>query len=328
MGLRHMERQRKNGGGLTVAMTGATGDLGTLLLPLLEEDDRVERIIALDVAQPARRIRKLDFRRVDLARPEADHALAAALGAQTVDAFFHLAFLNSAVRNTAFAHELEVIGTLHVLAAVAAASVPRLIVPSVTAVYGARETNAAWLDEDRDLHGCPPSRFVSDKLAVEQQVQAFRERTPGTAVAVLRFAPVLGPSVDNPVTRFLKARWVPTLLGYDPLWQAVHEDDAARALHLTLHAEAEGAFNVVGEGVLSLSALIRLAGGNVVPLPHPVARAAMRLLNASGMIGVPMTLLDYIQFSWVADGRRAREQLGFVPRYHAREAVGAVPRRV
>jgi UDP-glucose 4-epimerase len=311
-----MKRQRKQSG-LTVALTGATGDLGTLLLPLLEDDERVEKILALDVAPPSRPIRKLEFRRVDLARAEADRLLAAALAAEPVDTFFHLAFLNAAITDAAFAHELEVIGTLHVLTAVAGAHLPRLIVPSMTAVYGARAGNPAYLEEDMELHGCPPSRFVSDKLSVEKQLRAFREHNKETEVVVLRFAPVLGPSVDNPVTRFLKGRWVPTLLGFDPLWQAVHEEDAARALHLALHSDAVGEYNIVGRGVIPLSGMVKLAGGNAVPVPQPLAR----------MLGVPATLRDYIQFSWVADGRRAEEALGYVPRYHARDAATAVSRR-
>lgn len=309
-----------------VAVTGATGDLGSLLIPLLLADDRVEHVLALDVARPERVGGKLDYRRIDLARHEADRALVDALREHRIDALFHLAFLFSPIRNSGFAHELEVIGTLQVLTAVAASDIRRLVIPSITAVYGAQRENPAYLEEGAPLNGCPPSRFVSDKIEVERQVQAFRPRHPHTRVAVLRFAPILGPSVNNPVTRFLRTRWVPVLLGYDPLWQAVHEEDAARALHLALHSDVDGPLNVVGSGVLPLSALVKLSGGHLVPLPHPVARGAIRLLNAAGRLGVPLPLLDYMQFSWVADGRKAEDAIGFVPRYHAREAVGAVHR--
>ncbi len=322
-----MGRKDETGGsGLRVAVTGANGDLGSLLLPLLEQDARVESILALDVVKPAQLGEKALWKRLDLARHDADRELSELLAEHRIDALFHLAFLFSPITNAAFAHELEVIGTLHVLSATAAAKVKRLVIPSLTAVYGARPGSPAYLREDAPTVGAPPNRFVQDKVEVERQVNAFRPRHPETKVIVLRFAPVLGPSVDNPVTRFLKARVVPSLLGFDPLWQAVHEEDAARALHLALSADAEGCFNVVGRGVLPLSGMIRLAGGNVVPLPHPVARGTIRALNAVGALGVPMSLLDFIQFSWVADGERAARDLGFVPRYHARDAVGAVRR--
>lgn len=311
---------------LRVALTGATGDLGQLLLPLLEADERVGFILALDVVRPERTADKVEYRRLDLAGHGADGRLAQLLLEHEIDAVYHLAFLWSPIQNTAFAHELEVIGSLHVLTAVAAANIKRLVLPSLTAVYGARRENPAWLVEEMAAKGTPGSRFVSDKLEVEQQVRTFRPNHPDIQVLVLRFAPIVGPTVNNPVTRFLRAPLVPTLLGFDPLWQAVHEDDAARALHLALHSEAQGELNVVGQGVLPLSGMIKLAGGTVLPLPHPVARGAIRVLNATGSLGVPMTLLDYMQYSWLADGRKAEKAIGYVPRFHAREAVGALER--
>lgn len=313
-------------GKLRVAVTGATSDLGTLLLPLLEADKQVEKVLALDVARPEALGPKFEYRRVDLARHEVDRVLGQLLSDERIDALYHLAFINSPIANAAAAHELEVIGTLQVLTAVASAKVRRLILPSVTAVYGARANNPAFLDERAHLHGATDSRYINDKVEVERQVRGFRPGHPETKALVLRFAPVLGPSVNNPVSRFLRARLVPTLLGFDPLWQAVHEEDAARALHLALHSDAEGELNIVGRGVISLSAMIRLAGGSVVPLPHPVARGAIRGLNALGALGVPIKLLDFMQYAWVADGRRAAAALGYEPRYHARDAVAAARR--
>jgi UDP-glucose 4-epimerase len=310
--------------GLRVAVTGATGDLAGLLLPLLDQDPRVESILVLDVAKPQGR--KIDFRRVELTRHDADTELAGALAEQQVDALYHLALLSGRVHDGAFAHELEVIGSMAVLAAAARARLPRLIVPSLTALYGARSQSPCLLREEAPLAGSPGSRFISDKVEVEQQLRAFRERNPDTRVLVLRLAPPLGPRLDNPATRLLARRVVPTLLGFDPLWQALHEDDAARALHLALTADADGAFNIVGEGVLPLSALIREAGGQPLPLPGPVARAALRALNAVGTGILPLNMLDYIHYSWVADGQRARDALGFVPQHHARDAAAALRR--
>lgn len=311
-------------GGLCVAVTGASGDLGALLLPLLEQDERVERILAVDAAKPTAHGAKVQFRRVELSQPGADSLLASALIEAEVTALYHLAFIHGRIHSGAFAHELEVVGSMHTLSAAKRAGIQRLIVPSLTALYGARPQNPALLREDAPLRGCDGSRYLNDKVQVEQQLEDFRRAHPEVALVVLRFAPIVGPSVDNPVTRWLRTRVVPSLLGFDPLWQVIHEEDAAAALHRALFGQAVGAFNVVGRGVMSFSGLVRETGGAVVPLPQVVVRAAIRALEATGIAALPEPMLDFIHYSWVADGRRAHQELGFSPRHHAKDAAASI----
>ncbi len=320
-----MERPSTRRQGLNVAVTGATGDLGSLLLPRLEADERIGRILAIDVAKPKAHGPKVDYRRVDLTQHSADVHLAQALIDAKIDVLLHLAFVYGRVHSAAFAHELEVIGSMHVLSAVRRASVGRLVIPSMTALYGARPQNPALLTEDAPLLGCPGSRFINDKVEVEHQFAAFRRAHADIDVLVLRFAPIVGPNVDNPVTRWLRTRVVPTLLGFDPPWQVIHENDAIAALHHAVFSGSSGAYNVVGPGLLSLSGLVRRSGGAPVPLPGPLARAAVRLLEATGVVAaVPVPLFDYLHFGWVADDRRSRERLGFVPRHHATDAAASL----
>ena len=147
----------------------------------------VARIIAFDVTAPEP-VEKLEVLKVDLTHPGSEPALIDAFRRSGLDALYHLAFLSSRVRGADFAHELEVIGSLHVLAAAAATSLPRLIVASSTALYGARPDAPALLGEQAALRGPRQSRFIHDKVEVEQQVQSFRTRHPETQVVVLRFA--------------------------------------------------------------------------------------------------------------------------------------------
>lgn len=325
--MRYTARMSNRAGarGLTVAMTGPSGDLGSLLLPKLQADPAVERILTLGPRPLSGE--KIDHRTVDLARHDVEEDLVDALSESPVDVLYHLAFLHGRIRNGSVAHEIEVIGTMRLLAAAGSAKVKRLVVASLTALYGARPGLPALVREDAPLAGVPHSRFVQDKIEVEREVRHFRERHPDVPVLVLRFAPVLGPSVDNPATRLLSRRVVPTLLGFDPLWQALHEDDAAAALHRALESDAAGEINVVADGVLALSGLVHEAGGHTLPLPLPVARAAMRTLNAAGASTAPPNLLDYLRYSWVADGARARSALGFIPRHNVLDAARSMRAR-
>ncbi len=307
---------------MRVALTGPTGDFGTLLLPRLRDDARVSRIHTLGTRGTSGP--RLTHHRVDLTRYDVESELVDLLSEAQIDVLYHLAFLHGRTRSGAFAHEVEVIGTLHVLAAAARAGVKKLVVPSYTLVYGARPDNPALLTEDAPLHGSSTSRFVSDRVEVEKQVAAFRTAHPEVEVTVFRFAPVLGPTADNPATRFFRRPVAPTLLGFDPLWQAVHEEDACSALLQALDRPAAGVFNVVSADVLPLSAMIGLARSRVLPLPAPLARAILRGLNTAGVTATPVTLLDYLHYACVADGTRCRQVLDFVPRYSARQALQAL----
>ena len=141
---------------------------------------------------------------------------------------------------------------------------------------------------------------------------------------MLRFAPVLGPTVDNPATRYFRRPLVPTLLGFDPLWQAVHEDDVRELLVRQLEEPVSGTFNVVSDDVLPLSSLIR-PGGDAPLAPAPAPRAGGAPGAQLGRItATPGALLDYLHYSWVADGTRARTRLDFRPRFGAREAAASV----
>jgi len=306
--------------GLVVGVTGASSDLGRLLLPRLAADPRVSRIVAFDVAAPAP-VPKLEVLKIDLTRPGSEPALIETFRSFGLDALYHLAFLSSRVRGASFAHELEVIGSMHVLAAAGATALPRLIVASTTALYGARTDAPGILVEEQPLRGPRASRFIHDKIEVERQLESFRQRHPETQVAVLRFAPIVGPDVDNPISRWLRTKVFPLPLGFDPLWQVVHQDDAATALIQALTSTAEGPFNIACDEVLPLSAVVRQAGGVAVPVPGTVLEGVLEVMSRAGLPTAQPSLLEYLRHSWVADVARAREVLGFVPRYTALAAL-------
>lgn len=306
-------------------MTGATGELGALLLPWLQADPEVKEILAIGGAEQPQGD-KVQFHALDLSQHETEAPLTELLSAGPIDALYHLALPVGPGLNAQLAHELDVVGTLNVLGAAAAAGVKRLVVPSFTALYGAKPKNPVLLDEDAPLFGCPQSRFVSDKVELEHQIKRFREHQPQCHVIVLRMAPIVGPGINNPISRLLSGAIVPTLWGFDPLCQVLHPEDAARALYLALKTRASGVFNIVGQGVMALSGVVREAGARPLPLPPILARATLRALHAVGVPALPMSLLDYIHYSCIADGARARNALGFTPRHHVAQAAASLRR--
>jgi UDP-glucose 4-epimerase len=304
-----------------VAVIGAGGQLGGHLVASLQEDERVGRVVAVDGgALPAAGAKTRTYD-VDLTQPPAEARIAEIFAAERVDAVAHLAFLPAPTHASAWAHELESLGTMHVTVAARQAHVRKLVLGSHTWLYGAHPSNPNFLTEKHPLRAPRAEPFFADKIEAEEQARKLAQRSAGTVVTILRMAPILGPTVESTITRYLSRRVVPTMMGFDPLVQFLHEADAVAALHLALARDVPGTFNVVGGGVLALSTVIKLAGRIGLPVPHPVAEAVATVGWAAQLVEAPPAFLKYLRFVCVADGAKARDELGFVPAYTSREAL-------
>jgi UDP-glucose 4-epimerase len=314
-----------NGGartGRVVAVTGACTYLGVELLRRLEEDRDYSRILALDVRPPpVHGGTKLQFVKIDLTQPTIDDDIATLLEREHVDTVVHGAFLAHPTHASEWAHELEDVGTMHLLNACAGTSPRRLVMVSTTLVYGAHPHNPNFLDENAELRGHRDSRFINDKVRAEKQAQRFARENPLTQVCILRFAPILGPTVDNMFTRFLRRPLAPVMMGHDPLLQFVHEQDAAWALKRAVDSDATGPFNIVGKGVLPYTTVLALLGRVPLPMPHLIARQLSKALWATQIVGSPPSFLDFLLYLCVADGTRARRDLGFAARLSIKRTI-------
>lgn len=304
-----------------VALTGASGFLGRSLIDRLEADRRYKRILAIDLARPPTKLNKTTFCRVDLTQPTADADIARILKKERVDTMVHLAFLSRPTHNATWAHELEAIGTLHLLNACAACSLHKVIVWSLTALYGAREDNPCYLSHDSPLLGAPESRFFSDKLEAARLTERFARENPATVTTSLRTAPILGRRVNNWVSRLMSAPVVPTLLGYDPLVQLLGEEDAVNAFKVCVDADFNGAFSIAADGVLPLSTVIALAGRLPLPMLHALAKPLARALWITQLVDVPPSWLDFLRFACVADTSRSKRELAFFPLQDIRAVI-------
>jgi UDP-glucose 4-epimerase len=332
------KKRKKKASGRVVAITGGLGFLGRRLISALEADEGTERVIAIDARHPiellhregqgseAAAVRpKVSVFQVDLTERDTDAELARIFERESVDTVCHLAFLSNPTHNLTIAHELETIGTMYVLHAVEAAGVRRLLSLSSTMCYGAHHDNPAWLTEAHPLRGQHGSRFVTDKLDAEQQVTRFADAHPGVEVAVARLGAMLGGShTRNFWTRYFTRPVVPTILGYDPLFQFLHAADAVDGLFALALSDVTGVYNLVGRGVLPLSSVIDRLGRRALPLPAGIGHSAVRALWRSQLLEMPPRFLDYLRWPWVADGARLADALGFTPTHDLYGVLDAV----
>lgn len=318
---------------LKVALSGTLGTIGSHLAKRLEVDDMCRRLILLDLVPPARPLKKSSYYRIELTESAASAKIAEALEHERADVLVHAAFLQHPIRNPGYEHELESLGTMRLLQALSLlarrGTAPHLILASTTMVYGARPDNPSFLSESAPLAGRRDYPLVSEKIDAERQVEGFHAAT-GVAVTVLRTAPLLSPRVRSLAGRYFSLRAVPTVLGFNPLIQTIMIDDVLAAFRRALHRAgaigAEGplrAYNVCGDGVLPLHAAIRLAGRRTVPLVRFAANTMVDGLFQAGLAIAPSAHFDYLQYPCVADGERARAELGFAPKHSTRDSVAA-----
>jgi UDP-glucose 4-epimerase len=302
-----------------IAITGLDSHFGLRLAERLLERPGAPRLIGLDLHRPLRLAGRVGFHCIDLTEPTADGELARVLANEGVEALIHLAFRHSPTPDLEYDHELETIGSLHVMNACAAAKLRRLVVASSTMLYGPWPDNPNFLSEQHPLRGHPDAHCVMNRIEVESLLADWVPRHPDTEVTVLRSCWVMGPSYMDNVVRYFERPVVPTVLGYDPLMQLVHENDLLRVYEQSICDAHPGTFNVVGRGVLPLSTLIALAGKRRATLPAPLLYR-VSTYPAQGQMGDPPAgFFDYLRYLWVADGERGWAEFG-EPDYSTREA--------
>lgn len=310
---------------LRVALTGAAFWFGRLLTSALAADPRVEKIICLDIADPGIDDPKVLYSTLDLTNPVADRLLSDILTQEKVNAFVHLAFPITPTNDHQFAHELTVIGTIHALNACAAVGIKRLVALSSTMVYGALPDNPIYLNEDAALRAIKRHSTIKDLVEAEHLLARYRTKHADASVAVVRPCTMMGPHSEDFMARYLQSPIVTTLLGFDPLFQFVHEQDAVNAFAHCLLIGADGAFNLTGEGVVLLSSAIKILGNINVPLTRLIAGAAARMLWQAGLSGFAPEHLDRFRFSLIADGSKIRSELNFSPQLNTRQTLSGVP---
>lgn len=303
----------------TVAITGLATFVGRRLVERLRERHPALQLVGIDRCKPYSLDVRVAYHEVDLTDPTADSLLAEVFEKEGVDAVVHAAFRHTPTPDLEYDHELETIGTLHLLNACAAARVRRLVLASTTMLYGPRPDNPNFLSEEHPLRGHPAAHCVMNRVEVEEVVAGWRDRHPDTEVTVLRPCWVMGPHHSDAVVSYFEPLWVPTLLGYDPLLQLVHEEDCLRVFERAVLESHPGVFNVTGRGVLPLSTILRTAGKRALPVPSAVLYRLGAIPSQAQTGDPPEAFYDYLRYLWVAAGEKGWETFG-EPLYSTREA--------
>lgn len=298
----------------TIAVLGAARPLGGALLARLDADPGVTRILGLDDREPGMPVAKLDFRPADVRDRVLDQALDGA------DVVVHLPVTGLATPDEDTRFAVLVRGTRNLLEALARTPVRRFVHLSSAMVYGAQPGNAVPLTEDAPLRATPAFGPAYQRLLAEELVTQWAAAHPERAVTVLRPATMLGPGVDDAITRHLESPRLPMVRGHEPPLQVVHTEDVAAALHLAATRDLPGVYNVAAEGWLSTREVRGLLGRRLVTLPEEVALAMAERLWQAGLVAVPPGALRYLMHPWVVSSARLQAE-GWAPERTNRDVL-------
>ncbi|MFF7872620.1 NAD-dependent epimerase/dehydratase family protein [Streptomyces californicus] len=316
--------------GKVVLVTGVARQLGGRFVRRVQRDPGVDRVIAVDAVAPDHDLGDARFVRADIRQS----ALARILAEHAVDTVVHLDVSGKALgaggRTTV--KETNVIGTMQLLGACQKSpSVRRLVVKSSTSVYGSASRDPAVFTETTPPKSLPSGGFAKDAVEVEGYVRGFARRRPDVAVCVLRFANILGPRPDSPLADYLALPVLPTVFGYDPRLQFVHEDDVVDVLGIAAGEPRRGTlnsgtFNIAGDGVLLLSQCSRRLGKPTVPVPLPAVTWVGSALRTIGMTDFSPEQIRLLTHGRVVSTVQMRETLGFRPGFTTAETFAEYAR--
>jgi nucleoside-diphosphate-sugar epimerase len=321
--------------GLTVAVTGPTGEIGISTVDALERDPAVDRVIGM-ARRPfdpdAHGWTKTSYRQGDILDRQAVDAFVA-----DADVVIHLAFIVLGTREES--QRVNVAGTRNVFEATVAAERPRrLVYTSSVAAYGYHSDNPVPLTEQTPVRGSAEHYYSEQKAACEA---VLAETTDGTSleVFVLRPCIVAGPKATaladampwNSLPAALRSATQAVSVLKPPFpdpgtpMQLIHHDDVAAAIALTASTSAPaGIYNIAGDGEVSLSDVATALGARPVRVPAVTATIASAVIARLPFLPSSTEWLHATRTSVVMDIGKAKSVLGWAPRYTAAETLQAM----
>lgn len=316
---------------MRIAITGASGNVGTALVRALSAHGHEVVGIARRPPAPSSRYAEAEWHAVDLTAADAVPRLTAAFAG--ADAVVHLAWAFQPTHDRDYTERLDVGGTERVIEAVLAAGVPHLVHQSSLGAYSPAPADDRPVPETWARRGIATSPYSRHKVAAEEILDETLARHPDLIIA--RTRPVLiGQRLSGSgLLRYAMPALVPAaVLKRVPILpvdgrlrlQFVHADDVATAIRLIVEQHAGGAFNLAAEDVVPVDAIARALGGRHVQVPLPVLRRLADLSWRAHLQQVDVGWLDMAYQAPLLDSTRARVELGWSPQHRSADVLAEV----
>lgn len=300
----------------TIVITGVCGRLGRRLARRLH---RRCQVIGLDRRPFTSKPKDVVHHEIDLRRGKVKEVFRK----RDVTALVHLGIMHDPRGKNEDHHTWNVAGFQKLMQYAEQFGVRKVVLLSSANVYGPRPDNPQFLSEDAPLLAAGRFVDIRDLVEVDMCAQSYVWRTHQLEVVVLRPTHILGV-VHNAPSNYLRLKRVPTILGFDPMVQVVHQDDVLAAVELALAPGVRGIYNIAGPPGARLSKLVELLGRTQVPLPASWVKLGLEGLFRWKMTSFPAPELDFIRYVCMVDDDKARRELGYAPRFGLEATLAAV----
>ena len=306
-----------------VYVTGGSGFLGRSVVDgLAALTGEVELVVSADVRAPFKIVSNTVYERVDVTD-------AAAVGEQLrrhrIDTVIHLAAIvnpgTEVPRDRSYA--VDVTGTRNVLDACKANCVRRIVVSSSGAAYGYHADSPSWIDEQTPLRGNPEFVYADHKRLVEEMLAAERTANPGLEQVVLRIGTILGESVDNQITALFTRKRLLMIRGSSSPFVFIWDDDVVAIMIRAALGGPTGAFNVAGDGAMTMAEIAAALGKPTLTVPEPLLRAALAVGHRLGLTRYGPEQTVFLKYRPVLLNTALKQEFGYLPRRTSREAFEA-----
>ncbi len=300
--------------GKTVAITGVNSYFASTILPHLQADPDIEKIIGIDVTPWKGGFNKVEFHREDIRSQNMADILSGC------DVLFHLAFVVGEIRDKEKTRDININGSKNIFQACIKNGIKKVIYTSSMTAYGSHKNNPVGFTEESPLARNDDNYYNTSKVEVETFVTAFFEGYPDITLTVIRAALLVGPRIDNMFSKLwsMKVTALPT--GNVSHNQFIHEKDLGEALYLAYQKDIPGIYNVTADDAVPTQWCFQEKGAIILPLPafllKPIATLAFKL----GLFPASGAWVNMSRFTIFGLSNKFKAATGWQPQYTSAEA--------
>jgi len=304
---------------MKLAITGAGSAIGSAVLPVIEPEDLITDILAIDVKELNFKSPKMRFIKKDVRDPDLEDEF------KGYDTLLNFAFIVAELYDKELTRDININGVRNVFQAAVKAGMRKIVHFSSLAAHGSHPDNPIPISEDWPLRGHDNDEcfYACQKMETEAMLRTIEKEHPEIVITIFRPGVVLGRHVNPDFEALIRHRVFFRFLGRDPKVSGVHETDVAEAVRIALREDHPGAYNLVADDYLALGQMGEIINQVQIPIPFWLAEIVLDLGFKLHLPGVPISRqsLRLLKYNLVGSNEKLKREFGWTPKKTTREAL-------